>query len=137
MENTAESMYKYFLALIRKERTSTINPVKWNEWINAIVLDWVKTKLPENEFVQKRIDDLEAIKVRTNDVQFPFIVSTDLNSFPIPYEDINNYPRYLHGLSAEFKTSATSSTVYGKIMRSDNNGTYLNNPFRQTTDAFA
>ena len=106
--NTAESMYRYFLTEIRKERTIVVSPNEWTSFINTIVLDWVNTKLPQREFNQKRIDDLEAIKVITDDSQYHAIEcirdgqSKEVyNIFAIPYEH-PTLPAYLSGLSASF-----------------------------------
>ncbi len=116
MENTAESMYKYFLSIIRKERTTTISPQKWNEWMDSTLLDWVKTKLPTNQFNQKRIDDLEILKVLTDGQQYDIIkVVTDKeNLFKIPY-NTSELPSYMHGLSVafEWKSPADSSETDG------------------------
>lgn len=121
MENTAESMYKYFLQLIRKERTTTVSPDKWNEWINSTLLNWVKTKLPEQEFVQKRIDDLEALYERYDQSGMP------PKEWDLPSD-------YLHGIYAEFMIPGTSDYLPGKILRSDNRTVYKQNPFRDNSD---
>ena len=103
MLDTAEQMYRYFLAEVRKERTVVITPDQWTEFINPIVLDWAKTKLPELEFNQKRIDDLEAIKALTDGVQYQYIHSVEnrYNYWDIPYES-PDHPKYLHGISVNF-----------------------------------
>jgi len=101
--DTGEKMFKYFLAEVRKERTIVITPLQWTEFVNPVMIDWVKTKFPDREFNQKRIDDLEAIKVITDSIQWGYIHSlyNTGNSFPIPYND-EKLPRYMFGLSAEF-----------------------------------
>lgn len=147
MENTAESMYKYFLFIIRKERTTVVSPSKWNEWINNILLNWVKTKLPENEFNQKRIDDLEVLHISTDGIVYDPIPNDSLNIFSLP---INSkiYPQYQWGLSAAFnlydysqgqdsvksslnKDKFGNNYTGGKILRTDNKVFTNNNPFRQ------
>ena len=105
-------MYRYFLAQVRKERTVVITPDKWSEMINPVAIDWVKTKLPESEFNQKRIDDLVGIKVITDNVQFaslPQIYDTG-NIFRVPYS-YPGYPYYLHGISAQFATDNLPAQV--------------------------
>jgi len=98
-------MYTYFLSEIRKERTVVFPPDKWNVFVNEVVIDWVKTKLPEHEFNQKRIDDLEAIKVITDGLQYPYIYAEsssggyNLWSLPKPGD---KFPSYMHGISASF-----------------------------------
>jgi hypothetical protein len=140
MENTAVSMYKYFLAIIRKERTTTIPPPKWNEWMNAVLIDWVKLKLPENEFMQKRLDDLEAIKVITDNNPTPYISPLsgyDNNIFPIPYKTdttSKDFAEYMWGVSAQFVSD--DGVSYGKVYRGDTRGPIKNNPFRQTDSDF-
>jgi len=109
--DTADKMYKYFLSEIRKERTIVVPPQRWVEVVNEACIDWTKLKLPEMEFNQKRIDDLEAIKVVTDSLQYPYINSLypyneDLapsggNIFAIPYDN-DDYAKYMHGISVEF-----------------------------------
>lgn len=101
--DTAKKMYEYFLVEIRKERNTTVSPVMWTAYINPIVIDWIKTKLPLHEFSQKRIDDLEAIKILTDGKQYPYIPSLyDAgNIFTIPYS-MEDYPEYFYGISAQF-----------------------------------
>lgn len=138
--DTAESMYKYFLSEIRKERTIVITPARWVEFINPIFIDWIKTKLPELEFNQKRIDDLEAIKVLTDGVSGAILTAVALNKFEIPFEH-ESLPKYMYGLSAEFGYSLLATipvtlarSVAGKVMRSDRRVVYKNNPYRQPDD---
>ena len=100
---TAQELYEYFLVQIRKERNTTVSPTYWTNFVNPIVLDWVKTKLPTNEFSQKRIDDLESIKVLTNGLQYPYYPSVYEagNIFKIPFAE-EGYPAYMHGVSVQF-----------------------------------
>ena len=110
MLETAKEMYRYFLDEVRKERTVVITPPYWNRMIDPIVIKWIKTKLPLNDFNQKRIDDLEAIKVITDGRQQDPIPSlyTDGNSFRMPDGTyaIRYYPKYMHGISAQFANLA-------------------------------
>lgn len=138
--DTAESMYKYFLTEVRKERTIVITPAAWTELINIAAIDWVKTKLPLAEFNQKRIDDLEAVKVLTDGISEAIITSSYTNQFEIPYDD-GTLPKYLHGLSASFgyTTSTTKPVVLdrhiaGKILRSDKRVVNDGNPYRQASN---
>lgn len=151
---TAEEIYKYFLFQLKKENTAVVNPRTFNLLINEYMLDWIKMKLPDNEFSQKRIDDLEAIKVLTDGIQYSPIPSTTGNGniFQIPYED-KNYPPYLHGCSAQFAKAIeyipsptftpladtilpTKPGIFitGHVLRADNRGTYRDNPYRQPDD---
>jgi len=154
--DTGEKMFKYFLQEIRKTRTIVITPQRWTDFINPVVIDWIKTKLPENEFTQKRIDDLEAIKVLTDGRQYPYIKAFNniSNIFQIPYSS-EDHPAYMHGLSAEFgninsdavddgdddirgvPNSVVISLNYqvpGKILRADNRVVRKDNPYRQPDD---
>lgn len=150
---TAEELYKYWLSLIRKERTTIVKPAQWVTIMNAGAIDWVKTKLPQTEFVQKRIDDLEAIHVLTDGVQEDMIESDEATgAFMIP-------SRYLYGLSASFgyyhtsideipeedeppmdrsligsDSSRMKYIVGGKILRSDNRVFLSKNPYRKPDD---
>lgn len=153
--NTAKKMYEYFLVEIRKERNTTISPKMWTAYINPIVIDWVKTKLPLKEFVQKRIDDLEAIKILTNGQQYSLIPSNTFegNVFKIPYNE-KLWPPYFYGISAQFGTTFGDSDedpgggeeisentitplndkVAGKILRSDDRVVLERNVYRQPDD---
>jgi hypothetical protein len=138
--DTAESMYKYFLSEIRKSRTIVITPSQWTAFVNPVLIDWVKTKLPEVEFNQKRIDDLEAIKVLTDGVSNNILTATSLNTFDIPLDGIA-LPKYMYGLSAAFgyTTSTTKPVVLdrsvaGKILRANQRVVYGLNPYRQPDD---
>ena len=104
MLETAKEQFEYFLAEVRKERTVVITPKYWTTFVNPIVIDWVKTKLPEHEFNQKRIEDLQAIKCLTDNDQYEFVlaVAKDENRFLIPKNE-TKWPRYLHGISASFR----------------------------------
>ena len=118
---TAEDMYRYFLQRVRKERTVVITPVQWNEFINPIFLDWVKTKLPDREFTQKRIDDLQTILIRKR------IDSTAVGEWDNP-ED------YMFGMYAEFQKKRVTQgedPVPGKILRADQRVVFRRNPYRQ------
>ncbi len=134
--DTAESMYKYFLSEVRKERTIVINPSQWTNLINPVLIDWTKTKLPEIEFNQKRIDDLEAIKVLTDGDTHSLIHAIAEDKFAIPYMD----GKYMYGLSVEFAYADPSSPdtilrrVAGKILRSDKRVIIKNNPYRLPDD---
>ena len=101
--DTAQKMYKYFLTEVRKERTVVVTPGEWTSFVGPVLIDWVKTKLPEREFNQKRIDDLESIKVLTDGFQWPRIESlyASGNIFKIPYDD-NTLPKYMFGLAVAF-----------------------------------
>lgn len=130
MLDTAEKMYRYFLIQVRKAHTVVISPTRWNEFINPVALDWVKMKLPELEFNQKRIDDLEAIKVLTDGIQYNKIDSNLDNTFDIPYNALG-WPKYLHGLSVQFSYQM-AKTLYGaKILRSDVRAFIRKNPYRK------
>ena len=63
MIRNVKDLYKYFLNLINKEKTHTIEPQFFNMIINAALLNWVKEKLPLNEFKQARIEDLNVLLV--------------------------------------------------------------------------
>ena len=152
--DTATKMYEYFLYEVRKERNTTIEPWEFNQIINAVQINWIKSKLPTIEFNQKRIDDLEAIKVMTDGIQFSAIGNTEANSFPIPYED-DQLPVYMHGISVAFTKEAQdngsvnedaderSSTIkptgdvyFGKPLRADSRWVNKQNPYRQEDGTF-
>ena len=122
-------MYNYFLYEVRKERNTTITPEAWADIVNPILIDWVKTKLPQREFDQKVIDDLTAIRFRTNRT---YKLKTDKNTFRIPY-NIEGAPKYMYGLNAEFVLG--EKTIAGKLLRSDNKVVYKNNPYRTTDES--
>ena len=63
MIRTSEDVYRYFLNLINKDKTYTIRPDLFNLIIDAALLNWVKEKLPLNDFKQMRIEDLSVLFV--------------------------------------------------------------------------
>ena len=150
---TAKEAYQYFLSLIRKERTSTVPPNRFNELIAATGINWVKSKLPETEFNQKRIDDLQAIHVLTDGIQVERL--TGINRFDIPTTE--GY-KYMHGLSASFlvcKLAAQDPTdpnpplptnrtieltvmsrAMGKILRADQRAVIQQSSYRKPDGTF-
>ena len=130
-------LYKSFLEGIHKSKTGTIQPSEFNIRINEAVLNIIKGKLPTAEFNQKRIDDLEFLRVVT-DGQFgyppiaPYL--TGIFLVPNTYTGIVNgilmsgetYPQYLHGLNVMFYVtssisgdSANNTWIGAKVLRSD------------------
>lgn len=130
---TAEDMYKEFLNMIKKESTSVISPTYFNSIINVSGQDqWIKEKVVETELDQKRIDDLQKLRVVTDGIGtyyvsvtetitlYPIIPDTSQNyvfSLPInPTTLINNnqsttqhYSRYLRMLNVMFKINYVSN----------------------------
>ena len=124
--DTAEKMYRYFLAQVRKEHTVVISPTQWNDMINPYVLDWVKSKLPERDFNQKRIDDLHVLYNRNT------INESTPGYFEIP-------KNYLSGSYAEFvgkNDKSTTPATEGKMLRGDQRTVFKKNPYRQEGDEF-
>ena len=127
MQQTAESIYKYFLSIIRKERSTVVTPDEFNLLYSSTTIDWIKGKLPTNEFNQKRIDDLQAIHVFTERIKYASIKG----KFVLPDD-------YLYGLSASFSkcdfgaenNPVVLSTISGKILRSDIRNVIRDNPYR-------
>lgn len=150
---TSEEMYLDFLAEIRRERTVAIPPEKWNGIINKAALQWVRSKLPENQFNQKRIDDLQMLHVDTDGGFYPLIptvgtVGADRMLFSLPTpgnEQINGveYPAYLHGIAAMFSVvyknsecapDGASGLLPAAYLRSDQRSVWLNNEYRKPKD---
>lgn len=88
MIRTDKQLYKYFLTLINKERTHTIVPEMFNLVINVALINWVKEKLPLNEFKQVRIEDLNLLLVDGS--LGKSIIPEMENVFPIPLTSIYN-----------------------------------------------
>jgi len=147
--NTAKKLFEHFLYSVRKERTAVISPEAWTLFMEGILLDWVKLRLPETEYIQKRIDDLEAIHVVTDGILHDMIEADENGLYPIPTD-----PKYLHGLSATFayyynpvgedeiiggdeRTQIVGSNTgllyktVGRILRADNRGMIESNPYRK------
>ena len=117
--DSGKKMYEYFLSEVRKEKTVVITPQQWMDIINTTAIDWMKVKMPDREFSQKRIDDLESVKVLTDGNQYPVIKSltNQYNVFNIPY-DLPGLPRYMFGLSVSFYYS-TITTVADDVIDDD------------------
>ena len=152
---TAEDAYKAFLRGIRKYSTTTVKPVFFNPFFNECMLDWVKTKLPLEEFNQKRIDDLEKLRIVTDGTAYGYSaiqaypVGTDMFKIPSVYTQpvsglpssaiesgnrVTVYPLYMHGLNAMFKLTADVDWKDASIMRSDKRAVSANNPYREPTN---
>jgi|GEM_PF-4020996 len=148
--DTAKKLFEYFLYSVRKERTAVISPEAWTSFMSGIILDWVKLRLPETEYIQKRIDDLEAIHVITDGILHDMIEADENDLYPVPID-----PQYLHGLSATFAyyynpvgddalsggdlrnpvVGSNAGILYrtvGRILRADNRGMIERNPYRKT-----
>lgn len=152
--DTAEKMYKYFLSEVRKARNVTITPQQWSEnIIFQATLFWVLSKLPMAEFIQKRIDDLEVLRVITDGIISPVLSPDANNHYTIP-------ANYLYGLNMAFNISSSNAqseedptggggtdtdtitysipatSVPGKILRSDSKVIVNQNPYRQVDESF-
>lgn len=127
MIETAEQMYKAFLAGIKKEQTSIVTPPIFDLIINEEQNNWLKEKFAAIELDQKRIDDLQCIRVATDgEYKYQTIVLNPIGpdayegrTFSLPYDpaqQINNmwagvppsattqvYPKYRRLLNIEFK----------------------------------
>ncbi len=124
---TVTDMYKAFLAGIKKEQTTIAPPSTFNQLINEEQDKWFKEKVYAVELDQKRIDDLQVLRVVTDGVyEYSGIVLNPIGpdtyngyvfTLPInPAQHINNmwagvpplatqqtYPRYRRLLNIEFK----------------------------------
>jgi len=88
MIRNVKDLYKYFLNLINKDKTHTIRPYLFNLIINAALLNWVKEKLPLNDFKQMRIEDLNVLLVDGS--LGDGIVFTNDDVCPVPDEALYN-----------------------------------------------
>ncbi len=63
---TIEDQYNAFLRGIDKEKTSTVFPSQFNLLINESYDQWLREKTDESDLIQKRIDDLQALRYITD-----------------------------------------------------------------------
>lgn len=135
MITTAEQMYKYFLQLINKEKTHTVNPATFNFLINTSNIDWVKSKLPANEFNQVFIDDLQVLLVE-GDLTDGINVTDDF-IFELPDD-------YMHGINVLFDIDILNSVCFDNgvqsklpaiLMKSDEKTVIKNSYYRQPKDS--
>lgn len=150
---SSEDMYIQFLSMIRRDHTSVVSFELWNALINIAALEWVRSKMPENQFTQKRIDDLQMLHVDTDGEFHPYIpvkgeLGGDRFLFQMPLPTVNKiggyeYPEYLHGISAMFKIIYSKSDCHGdgispllpaSYLRSDQRQEWLNNEYRKPKD---
>jgi len=101
---TDQEAYKYFLNLVNKYKTHTIVPEVFNLIYNAALINWVKLKLPANDFVQSRIDDLRELFVSQESPIYP-IAGTIKNKFEVPAD-------YFQGVRARFRIQYVDSTCF-------------------------
>lgn len=153
--HTTKDYYEAFTDGIRRSFTSIIPPTLFCRIIQDAELEWVMTKLPDREFVQKRIDDINILRVATdntflvNEVVVPEIKPFTANFFPVPRKENghynettgmvtlnkgvfeNDYPIYLQGCRVDFRLSASSSEwSEAKLLRSDDRGHVLKSVYR-------
>lgn len=143
-------MYDLFLDLINKKKTSTVPPDEFNRRINDAQELWMAEKAPEGETIQKRIDDLEAIRVVTdgtqtyNGVQLDPLSPVSTGSYEFEFLPAT-YPSYFRLMNASFKityqdnecfTDGTiSDFLHSDIMRSDRRTQILKDPFNWPKDS--
>lgn len=98
---TDVDLYKYFLKLVNKEKNHVITPEIFNMLINVAAINWVRSKLPDNEFTQTVIDDISFI--HKTDILSP--ISGVVNMFDLPGD-------YLHGNFSMFKLKYIDSPCF-------------------------
>jgi hypothetical protein len=143
---TAKEIFDRFLYGIRKERTSQIRIDDFNALIQDSTIVWLNSILPEGEIVQERIDQIECLRVATDDVtvyngnilQTITPVSNPIYrslSFHMPKyygvagHQLENYPNYLRLLNVGFTMTYdgndddgphdSNGWEWARIMRSD------------------
>jgi hypothetical protein len=135
MITTAEQMYRYFLQLVNKEKTHVVKPATFNFLINTSNIDWVKERLPVNEFNQTLIDDLQVLLVE-GDLADGIDVTTDF-IFDLPVE-------YMHGINVLFDITIINSACFEDgtqykqsaiIMKSDEKTVIKDSYYRQPRDS--
>lgn len=145
---TIEDAYRSFLNGIRKVSTTTVRPEVFDMFFNDAATEWLLSKLPHAEFNQKRIDDLENLRVVCDGDFYPLLAPVSTNVFRTPSifdqyfsglpADTQNstgsaLPLYLHGLNALFVKG--TETFMAKIMRSDQRGvSYWNSYHKVSAD---
>ena len=134
MITTAEQMYRYFLQLINKEKTHVVTPDTFNFLINTSNIDWVKSKLPVNEFNQVLIDDLQVLLVE-GDLGAGIAITSE-NLFALPTD-------YMHGVNVVFDINVVGSSIFDDgaqsklsaiIMKSDEKTVIKNSYYRRPLD---
>jgi hypothetical protein len=146
---TTGDIYRAFLRGIRKENTSVVKPSLFNPFINEVLLEVVKGKLPQAEFSQKRIDDLSVLRVVTDGGRLhgsrPVINESSPGVFDLPVSFENtasgqpmddrfaNYPLYLHGINASFRRRDSVQWRGAVLRKSDKTVMMEDNPYRRPT----
>jgi len=148
---TAESMYRYFLHKISRERSTVVDPDKFRRYVNASAIEWVKSKLPMLQFNQKRIDDLQVLHVDTDGTFYSPIAAKSVGNqiktmFPYPTPghqviDQLTYPPLLHGISAMFELTYKGNDctqeegfVVAKYLKTDASAVVLKNTYTKPKD---
>lgn len=164
MITTTADMYRAFLDGIKKSETSIVKPSQFNRIINQWGQDeYLRTNAMEIELNQKKIENLEKIRVATDGIYtfngttiYPIAPLSD-NVFEIPkynfsinaiingLVEVRTYPRYLRLLNVMFKLTygagqecsltGVSDWLQAYIMRSDQRSVILDNPFRKPKDS--
>lgn len=156
--STVEDIYRSFLKEIKKDNIASVPPSTFNRYINDGYSKWFRSKSPEVEMDQKRIDDLKELIVVTDDTfvfeghVLPAIQPSSLNTFPLPKALDNTatvtiggvvYPSYRRLLSIEFKYQYHDDPCYpegqlspwisAKPLKSNQKGVLKKNTFRKPT----
>lgn len=145
MLSTTQDIYLAFLDGIKKESTSVVTPFLFNRLINEWGQDlWLADKVTEIELNQKRIDDLEVLRVVTDGVytwddpslpavnaSLVYSITPDTTNgyiFTLPKDDSvaipntsgtnKKYPKYYRFLNVMFKIMYVSDSC-GRTGESD------------------
>jgi len=144
---TITEMYQEFLDGITKEESAIVPPEDFIRLINRSQSQWLVSKAPEGDTGQKRIDDLEIIRVVTDGVFEYNSVPLDLLS-PVVVNQFelvpSGYPSYFRLLNVMFQITYSGNSCFvdgvnselldASIMRADKRSSTFKNPMRWPTD---
>jgi len=155
--NTLDA-FNLFLDAIKRESTSVVSIPYWNRLMNSSMREWMASKAPTGELVQDRIDDLEMLRVVTdNTFTFKGNVLSNIDpikphglSFYLPKyygvtgHQLKDYPTYFRLLNVMFVMSYFDDNTglyrdsedweYARILRSDKRAVTPSNFYRRAKE---
>lgn len=119
MARVTYNMYQSFLNGIRRTKTSSVSPDKWNDLVNKVISQLIDP-VEDSLSLGQRLDDLAGFyRITLDDKPYKPIQyvdqGTDFMVFPIPTFEHNELTTYL-GSDEEYPTSKRIMKAWGRIV---------------------
>lgn len=139
--DSIQDMYVTFLRGIGKNKVAIVSIPKWNEFINAIMLDWVNERIAMKQYKGTISPDLEFLRVDTDGVDFSPIPAKSIGGgneylFKIPF-NTSEYPEYYYFVGVQFSQVTTDNLfrwIPARLMTPAQRGFILANSYERPKD---